>query len=98
MYRNDPDLCFNSDMLAAPVVFTFDLQQNLPVPTLTHGAMFYLSQLWVYNFGIHNCTDGAAIMYVWNECIAGKGSNEIIVLARIFRPDLRKLFRLIWAE
>ena len=23
-------------------VITFDLQQNLPVPTLTHGAMFYL--------------------------------------------------------
>lgn len=37
-------------------VITFDLQQNLPVPTLTHGSMFYLRQLWVYNFGIHDCT------------------------------------------
>ena len=60
------------------IVLTFDLQQNLPVPTLTHSAMFYMRQLWIYNFGIHNCTDGSAIMCVWNECIAGRGSNEII--------------------
>ena len=30
--KTDPTTC----------VITFDLQQNLPVPTLTHGAMFYL--------------------------------------------------------
>ena len=26
------------------LVLTFDLQQNLPVPTLTHGALLYLRQ------------------------------------------------------
>ena len=41
----------------------FDLMQNLPVPTLTHGSMFYSRQLWVYNFGIHNTTTGAASIY-----------------------------------
>ena len=45
-------------------VVTFDLQQNLPVPTLTHSAMFYLRQLWVYNFGIHECSGGNGIMCV----------------------------------
>ena len=59
-------------------VITFDLQQNLPVPTLTHSAMFYLRQLWVYNFGIHICKDDSAVMCVWNETIAGRGSSEII--------------------
>ena len=64
---------------ADSLVLTFDLQQNLPVPTLTHGAMFYMRQLWVYNFGIHDCSgSGSAVMCVWNECIAGRGSNEII--------------------
>ena len=43
-------------------VITFDLQQNLPVPTLTHSAMFYLRQLWVYNFGIHECSGGNGIV------------------------------------
>ena len=56
---------------------SFDLQQNLPVPTLTHGSMFYLRQLWVYNFGIHNCGNGSATMCLWNEYIAGRGSGEI---------------------
>ena len=59
------------------LVITFDLQQNLPVPTLTHGSMFYLRQLWVYNFGINVCS-GDSYMCVWNECVAGRGSNEII--------------------
>ena len=31
-------------------------------------------QLW-----IHNCTDGSAIMCVWNECTSGRESNEIIL-------------------
>ena len=43
-------------------ILTFDLMQNLPVPTLTHGSMFYSRQLWVYNFGIHNATTGRATM------------------------------------
>ena len=60
------------------VVFMFDLQQNLPVPTLTQGPMFYMRQLWVYNFGIHDCCSNSALSCVWNETIAGRGSNEII--------------------
>ena len=60
------------------LVLTFDLQQNLPVPTLTHGSMFYLRQLWVYNFGIHVCSNESATMCLWNECIAGRGSSEIV--------------------
>ena len=58
-------------------LLTFDLMQNLPVPTLTHGSMFYSRQLWVYNFGVHNTTTGTASMYMWNEAIASRGSDEI---------------------
>ena len=41
---------------------TNSLQQNLPVPTLAHSSMFYLRQLWVYNFEIHNCSNGSAVV------------------------------------
>lgn len=58
-------------------LITFDLMQNLPVPTLTHGSMFYSRQLWVYNFGIHNATLGSASMYMWNESIASRGADEV---------------------
>ena len=58
-------------------ILTFDLMQNLPVPTLTHGSMFYSRQLWVYNFGIHNATTGRATMCMWNESVASRGADEI---------------------
>jgi len=70
-------------------VITFDLQQNLPVPILTHSAMFYLRQLWVYNFGIHKCDSGNGIMCVWNECIAGRGSDEIASCLLRYFTELR---------
>ena len=59
------------------VLLTFDLMQNLPVPTLTHGSMFYSRQLWVYNFGIHNTTSGSARMYMWDEAVASRGADEV---------------------
>ena len=54
----------NWPILIQMFIITFDLQQNLPVPTLTHSAMFYLRQLWVYNFGIHECSGGNGIVCV----------------------------------
>ena len=63
---------------ASLAVITFDLQQNLPVPTLTHGPMFYMRQLWVHNLGIHDCRSNTAVMSMWDETVAGRGSNEVI--------------------
>ena len=34
---------------------TFDCEQNLPTPNLHQSDEFYATQLWVYNFGIHDC-------------------------------------------
>ena len=55
--REDAEASRNSD---GHTVITFDLMHYLPVPTLTHGCMFYLRQLWVSNLGIHNSTTGSA--------------------------------------
>ena len=84
--REDTQLCKSDPSYH---VITFDLQQNLPVPTLTHSAMFYLRQLWVYNFGIHDCGSGSAVMCVWNETIAGRGSSEIISCLLQYFAQLR---------
>ena len=74
---------------------TFDLMQNLPVPTLTHGSMFYSRQLWVYNFGVHNATSGAANMYMWNEATAGRGADEVCSCIKSYlctlASDIKKL-------
>ena len=59
------------------ILLTFDLMQNLPVPTLTHSSMFYQRQLWEYNFGIHDCVSGRATMCMWDESTAARGADEI---------------------
>ena len=58
-------------------VFTFDFQQNLPTPNLSHGKMFYARQLWTYNFGIHDCISEQGYMFMWPETTAKRGSSEV---------------------
>lgn len=43
---------------------TFDFQQNLPVPCVTTSDLFYMRQLWTYNFGIHDLKTGDGIMHL----------------------------------
>ena len=51
-------------------MYTFDFEQNLPLPTLTHSDVFYCRQLWVYNFGVHDIVSDEGIMHVWDETTA----------------------------
>ena len=57
---------------------TFDFQQNLPLPHISVGDVFYMRQLWLYVFGVHECGSNRAVMYSWPEFIAGKGGNEVV--------------------
>ena len=57
---------------------TFDFQQNLPLSHIPVGDVFYMRQLWLYVFGVHECGSNRAVMYSWPEFIAGKGSNEVV--------------------
>lgn len=60
------------------VAICFDLQKTLPTPLLTNSKVFYLRQLWTYNFGIHDLASGQAHMFMWHEGEASRGSQEII--------------------
>ena len=52
-------------------------QQNLPIPGIPSGDMFYSRMLWVYNFGVHDGLTGDGIMHLWDETIAKRGSSEV---------------------
>ena len=39
--------------------------------------MFYARLLWTYSFGVHNCADDSACMYLWSESEAKRGSSEV---------------------
>ena len=58
-------------------MYTFDFEQNLPLPTLTHSDVFYARQLWVFNFGMHDCVDNTGIMHMWDESVAKRGACEV---------------------
>ena len=59
-------------------VLCFDFQQNLPLPHVPAGDVFYKRQLWEYNFCIHSGKMGTSTFYMYDEHTAKKGSNEVI--------------------
>lgn len=73
--RRDKARCKNTD--SDTLVITMNLQQALPTPHLSTECVFYQRQLRTYNFGIHICNSDNAIMCVWPESVASRGSDEI---------------------
>ena len=63
---------------ATTTCLSFDFEQNLPLPYIPTSDIFYLQQLWVYVFGVHNCATNLVSMYVWPESLAYRGSNEVV--------------------
>lgn len=59
------------------VVYTFDLQRALETPVLQTSEVYYMRQLWVYNLGIYDEVKKTGYMYVYNESIASRGSQEV---------------------
>ena len=60
-------------------VITFYMQ-NLPLPHLPIQDVFYCRQLWFYIFGVHECGEGSATMYCYDETVARKSPNEVVSL------------------
>lgn len=76
------------------LVITFDLQQALPIPKLTTGPAFYCRKLWLYNFGVHDCTNNQGYMFVWGEETGKRGSDEMcsaLVKFLSLKPDIENL-------
>lgn len=57
--------------------FTFDLQKALPFPILTTSVAYYKRNMYVYNLGCHELRRDLGFMYVWDETIASRGSQEV---------------------
>ena len=86
--------------LDAPACVTMDLQQALPTPHISTSVVFYMRQLWTYNFGLHLCDDHSAVMCVWPEHVASRGADEVgsCLLKAIptMLRDKRKL--IVWSD
>lgn len=56
---------------------TFDFMQNLQLPRIPVQDAFYLTQLSVSVFGIHDLKTGKAYYYVYHEGLAAKTPDEV---------------------
>lgn len=64
----------------------FWFEQNLALPSIHTGEVFYMHQLRLYVFGIHKCRTNEVHMYCWPETVAHRGSDEVIsCLAHYFQ-------------
>lgn len=57
--------------------FSFDLEKALPFPVLTCSIAYYKRNMYVYNLGCHNLETERGYMYVWDETVASRGSQEV---------------------
>ena len=57
---------------------SFDFEKNLPLPHIPTNDIFYLRQLSLYVFGVHDCRSNSSIMYSWPESVAHRGANEVV--------------------
>ena len=76
------ELCTSTQMAKdseAISAIYFDFEQNFPLPHIPTGEVFfYLRQVWLYDFGVHDCGKNSATMYCWPENVAHKESNEVV--------------------
>lgn len=68
------EMCEKDNSIGGIVI---DYMQNLPLPHIPVQEMFYLRQLWVYVFNIHDLKTGKSVFYVHHEGQAQKGPNEV---------------------
>ena len=57
---------------------SFDFEQNLPLPHIPTNDIFYLWQLWLHVFCVHNSQDDSSTMYSWPETVGHRGANEVV--------------------
>jgi len=59
------------------VVLCFDYMSNLPLPNIPVQEVFYMRQLWVNIFCVHDVKTNQAKMYMYHEGEARKSPNEV---------------------
>lgn len=85
--------CLEDSKVAA---ICMDFMQNLQLPQIPVQETFYLRQLTVNVFNIHNIANDKAMFYVYHEGVAKKGPNEVSsfltdYISNVMDKDIRHL-------
>lgn len=78
-------------------LITFDYQQNMPLPHVPCGDVFYKRQLWSYNFCIYSGKTGQSFHFMYDETIAKKSQNEVTsflhyYFKHLLKPDIKTIY------
>lgn len=65
----------------------FDLQQVIFLPQSNRGEIFYKRRLSNYNFTTYNLGTKEGTCFMWHECLAKRGANEISSCLYIFLKE-----------
>jgi len=65
------------DKQANYVTAVYDLQAVLPCPLGNASSFYYVSKLNVFNFTVYDLQTNDVQCYVWHECQAHRGANDI---------------------
>ncbi|KAL4132331.1 hypothetical protein QTP88_009502 [Uroleucon formosanum] len=74
-------LCKEQDNILG---ITIDYMQNLPLPHIPVQEVFYMRQLWIYEFCVHNLKTEKAVFYSYQEGEAYKGPNEVCTFLKMY--------------
>ena len=67
------------------VTMAFDLEQVIFLPKSNRLEIFYKRRLSNYNFTLYNLHSKEVWAFVWHECIAGRGTNEIASCLHVYQ-------------
>jgi len=70
-----------------------DFMQNIPLPTIPVQDTFYIRQLTVNVFSIHNIKTNKATIYLYHESQARKGPNEVCSFLKDYLEDIPNTFK-----
>lgn len=65
-------------------LLAFDYQQNMPLPHVPSGDVFFKRQLWEYNFCIFVASSGKSYFFMYDETVARKGQNDVVSYIHYF--------------
>ena len=67
---------------------TMDFQKNLHTPNITTNDVNYKRQLNFVSFNIHVLSDQKSVFYIYDECVAKKGADDIYSVINHFTTSI----------
>ena len=77
------------EILKPTIVWSSFDQARMRVSNLHHSEVFYMRQLWVYNFGIHDCVSDVGHMCMFGEHTAKRDANAVASCLHTYLTEYR---------